>query len=138
MTQTVTVLSVTGSRAKVMHNRPTACHGDCDHCAGGCGAMAAKEKIIVEAENLIGARPGDRVTIQGATGKVATAIMLVYVIPVVLFFLGYFLTEHFGGPGEPVAIFAFLLGLAVAVLVSRRQKKQGREIQFQIIAFANE
>lgn len=138
MTQNVTVLSVQGSTAKVIHNRPTACHGDCDHCAGGCGAMAAKEKIIVEAENRIGARPGDRVVIEGATKKVAAAIALVYILPLFLFFLGYFLAQHFGIPAEPVAILGFLSGLAFAILVSRWQKKQGSEIHFTITAYVHE
>lgn len=138
MTQKVTVLSVSGSTAKVIHNRPTACHGDCDHCAGGCGAMAAKEKIIVEAENLIGARPGDRVIIEGATKKVVSAIMLVYVLPLVLFFLGYFLTQHFTGPATLVALIGFTLGLLAASAVSRFQRKKGTEIQFRITAYATD
>lgn len=138
MTQNVTVLSVQGTTAKVIHNRPTACHGDCDHCAGGCGAMAAKEKIIVEARNLIGAKPGDRVIIEGAATKVATAILLVYVLPILLFFLGYFVTEHYSGPGELVGILGFFLGLIAAIGVSHHQKKKGTEIQFEITAFSHE
>lgn len=138
MTQKVTVLSVNGSMAKVIHNRPTACHGDCDHCAGGCGAMAAKEKIIVEADNLIGARPGDEVIIQGETKKVALAIGLVYVLPLVLFFAGYFMAEHFWSLGTPVGIVGFLLGILAAVVFGRAQRKQGREISFRIVSFANE
>ncbi len=138
MTQKVTVLSVSGTTAKVIHSRPTACHGDCDHCAGGCGSMAAKEKIIVEAENLIGARPGDQVVIEGATRKVAAAIVLVYVLPLVLFFLAYFLTAHFSGPANLMAIIGFCLGLLMAVGVSRSQKKKGTEIRFRITAFAGE
>lgn len=136
MTQNVTVLSTQGCYARVIHNRPTACHGDCDHCAGGCGAMAAKENLVVEAENLIGAQPGDRVVIQGATKKVAVAIALVYVVPVVLFFVGYFLTQAWNGPAELVAVLSFLMGLGLAVLVSRWQRKKGTEIRFQITGFA--
>lgn len=138
MTQKVTVLSVNGSSAKVIHKRPTACHGDCDSCAGGCGSMAAKERIIVEAENLIGAQPGDQVMIQGQTGKVAAAVGLVYVLPLVLFFVGYFLAERICGAGALAGILAFLLGVAAAVLVSRRQRKHGTEIRFQIVSYANE
>lgn len=138
MIQKVTVLSVSGTMAKVIHNRPTACHGDCDNCAGGCGAMAAKERIIVEAENLIGARPGDTVNIEGQTGKVALAIGLVYVLPLVLFFLGYFLCEGLWGAGVPAAIGGFLLGILIAVIVGRGQQKKGREISFRIVSFANE
>ena len=138
MTQKVIVLSVSGATAKVIHNRPTACHGDCDSCAGGCGAMAAKEKIIVEAQNLIGARPGDVVNIEGATGKVALAIGLVYVLPLVLFFLGYFVFESLCGAGVPAALMGFLLGVLIAVLVGRGQKKRGKEITFRIVSFVNE
>ena len=127
MTQKVTVLSVSGTMAKVIHNRPTACHGDCDNCAGGCGAMAAKERIIVEAENLIGARPGDTVNIEGQTGKVALAIGLVYVLPLVLFFLGYFLTASLASVALRylVAAVGFFSGILIAVLYDRHMKKQG-------------
>lgn len=136
MTQKVTVLSVHGTSARVIHSRPTACHGDCDSCAGGCGSMAAKEKIIVDAENLIGARPGDQVMIEGQTGKVATAILLVYVIPVVLFFLGYFLGDAFLSLGAVFGGAGFLIGILLAVLVSQSQKKHGTEIRFKIVSYA--
>lgn len=100
--------------------------------------MAAKEKIIVEARNLIGARPGDQVVIEGATGKVATAIVLVYVLPLVLFFLGYFLAQYCTISPEPVAILGFLVGLGIAVLVSRQQKRRGTQIEFNITSFVNQ
>lgn len=97
--------------------------------------MAAREHIVVEADNLIGAKPGDRVILDGQTGKVATAIVLVYVLPLVLFFLGYAVGALlktgevlFGGLG-------FFLGLATAVAVSRRQKRTGTQIRFQIVAY---
>lgn len=138
MTQKVTVLSVAGNTARVIHNRPTACHGDCDSCAGGCGAMAAKERIIVEAENLIGARPGDQVMIQGQTGKVALAVALVYVLPLILFFVGYFLAERCMGSGEVIAVLGFLLGVAIAVFAGRMQKRRGTEIRFRIVSFVTE
>lgn len=138
MTQKVTVISTRGNMARVMHHRPTACHGDCDHCAGGCGSMAAKEKIVVEAENLISACPGDQVMIEGATKKVAAAIVLVYVLPLVLFFLCYFLTAYFSGPAVPVAVLGFFIGILIAVLVSGYQKKRGTEIRFRIVSFAGE
>ena len=63
MRQTVTVLSLDGNKAKVAYDRPTACHNDCSRCEGGCGAMAAKERVVVTADNPIGARAGDRVDV---------------------------------------------------------------------------
>lgn len=135
MKQKVMVLSTSGNMARVSYHRPTACHGDCSKCAGGCGSMAAKEEIIVSAENLIGARTGDSVYIEGETKKVAWAIVLVYVIPVVLFLAGYFLGQQWGH-GNLIGVLGFFLGLALAVLESRRQKKRGQEIRYQIVSYA--
>ena len=135
MKQKVMVLSTSGNMARVSYRRPTACHGDCSKCAGGCGSMAAKEEIIVSAENLIDAKTGDSVYIEGETKKVAWAIVLVYVIPVVLFLTGYFLGQQ-RGCGNLIGVLGFFLGLALAVLESRRQKKRGQEIRYQIVSYA--
>ena len=135
MKQKVMVLSTSGNMARVSYRRPTACHGDCSKCAGGCGSMAAKEEIIVSAETLIGAKTGDSVYIEGETKKVAWAIVLVYVIPVVLFLAGYFLGQQWGY-GNLIGVLGFFLGLALAVLESRRQKKRGQEIRYQIVSYA--
>ena len=135
MKQKVMVLSTSGNMARVSYRRPTACHGDCSKCAGGCGSMAAKEEIIVSAENLIDAKTGDSVYIEGETKKVAWAIVLVYVIPVVLFLAGYFLGQQWGC-GNLIGVLGFFLGLALAVLESRRQKKRGQEIRYQIVSYA--
>lgn len=136
MRQTVTVVSVSGSQAQVAYDRPTACHGDCSHCAGGCGAMAAKERVVVTADNPIGAAPGDRVTIETSAGAVYSAIFLVYALPVALFFGGYFGAEALGVSGTWPGVLGFLLGLLAAVAASRRKTKTGREIRFEIVAFA--
>lgn len=136
MRQTVTVLSTREGRAQVAYDRPTACHGDCSSCAGGCGAMAAKEQVVVTAENSLGAKPGDRVVIEAATGAVFSAILLVYALPVVLFFAGYFGVEAAGRSGVLGGVVGFFLGLLAAVPVSRRKTKTGREIQFRIVGYA--
>ena len=133
MRQTVTVTAVSGNSATVSYDRPTACHGDCSHCAGGCGETAARERVTVQAENLIGAVPGDQVVIETKTGHVFSAIFLVYASPVLLFFLGYFLLERLGW-AIPGGIFGFLLGLAAAVKLSRG--RLGSSIRFRIVSFA--
>mgnify|MGYP002577944603 CR=1 FL=1 len=135
MKQKVMVRSVSGETAQVQYHRPTACHGDCSKCAGGCGTMAAQEEIVVTAQNLIGAKVGDTVYIEGETKKVAWAILLVYVMPVVLFLIGYFLGQQWDR-GNLIGILGFFLGLVLAVLESRRQRKRGQEIQYRIVSFA--
>ena len=136
MRQTVTVTSVSGNMATVAYDRPTACHGDCSKCAGGCGSMAAKERVVVQAQNPIGARAGDRVVIEAASAQVFSAIFLVYALPVLLFFLGYFSGDWLYGAGGPIGITGFFVGLLIAVFVSRKKTKTGRGIKFQIVSFA--
>lgn len=134
MRQTVTVTAVSGRTATVSYDRPTACHGDCSHCAGGCGETAAKERITVRAENLIGAAPGDRVVIETESGRVFSAIFLVYALPVILFFLGYFMLSgrDLGALGGGLG---FLFGLAAAIGLSRG--RFGKSIRFRIVSFAS-
>lgn len=135
MRQTVTVTSVSGRWATVSYERPTACHGDCSKCAGGCGSMAAKECVVVQAENPIGAKAGDRVIIEAASAQVYYAIFLVYALPVLLFFVGYYAGARFSA-GPLAGVLGFFLGLLAAILVSRRKTKTGREIKFQIVSYA--
>ena len=136
MRQTVTVLSAGNGTAQVAYDRPTACHNDCSRCEGGCGATAAKERVVVTAENPIGAGPGDRVVIEAACREVYSAVFLVYVLPLILFFTGYFGGQALGVPAALAGILGFFLGLGIAVAVSRRMTRHGREIRFRIIAFA--
>jgi positive regulator of sigma E activity len=97
--------------------------------------MAAHERVTVTAENLVGAKPGDKVVIEAASRSVFSAVALVYVLPVVLFFGGYFAGEVWNA-GTLFGAVGFFLGLAVAVLVSRHQTRTGREIQFRIVAYS--
>ena len=135
MKQKVMVISVRDGMAQVQYHRPTACHGDCSKCAGGCGSMAAQEEMIVSAENLIGAHPGDSVGIEGETRKVVWAVALVYVIPVLLFFIGYFIGQNWE-KGNLIGIIGFFFGLVLAVLESRRQRSSGQEIQYRVVSYA--
>jgi sigma-E factor negative regulatory protein RseC len=106
--------------ATVMVQRESACSGDCHKCSG-CGA--AKEVIIFEAINHIGASRGDLVVIQSKTGPVMKAVGVFYVLPLVLFFLGYFLGDKadlgalFGGLG-------FILAIGLSVVYDRKIAKK--------------
>ena len=74
--------------AVVVHIRESACSGDCHKCSG-CGA--ARETVIFTAGNPIGARPGDLVRVESSTAPVLKAAVVLYVLPLLLFFLGYWL-----------------------------------------------
>ncbi len=98
--------------------------------------MAAKECVVVQADNRIGAKVGDRVVIEAASAQVFSAILLVYALPVLLFFTGYFLGARFFSAGSLVGVLGFFLGLLTAVFVSHRKTKTGKEIRFHIVSFA--
>lgn len=97
--------------ATVIHVRESACSGDCHKCAG-CGA--AKEAVVFTADNPIGARVGDLVRVESETAPVLKAAAVLYVLPLVLFFLGYYLGNALGGG------LGFALGVAIVVLYDRK------------------
>jgi sigma-E factor negative regulatory protein RseC len=101
--------------ATVFLQRESACSGDCHKCSG-CGA--AKEVMIFEAQNPIGARRGDLVVIESGTGPVMKAVGVFYVLPLVLFFAGYLLGELWG-LGGLFGCLGFAASLVLAVLYDR-------------------
>ena len=137
MQQTAQVIRiVSNGRAEVKVHRASACAsahncGSCDHCS----FMEHAPEVIVEAENICGAQAGDTVTVESATSNVLGAAVLVYIVPLVLFFVGYF-----GGmalsPTESAAILmggvGFAVGLLLAVAFDRYRKR--RPTQFRIVS----
>lgn len=102
--------------ARVMVIRESACSGDCHKCSG-CGA--AKETLIFEAVNPIGAKPGEVVIVGSESGPVLTGAAILYMLPLILFFLGYFLGDMIS-LGALVGCIGFVAGIAVAALYDRR------------------
>ena len=125
MTQIATIEKLLdGSHAEIAVARQTACAHECAECAG-CGSTGAP--VYARAINAIGAQPGQKVVVESSTKNVMGIILLVYMVPVVLFFLGYFLTAAiFAAPLQyTVAVAAFVLGMIPAVLYDRRLRRQG-------------
>ena len=69
--------------------RKSACGHDCKECAG-CGMTGAA--IHARASDPIGVEPGDKVVVQSETKKLLGVVALVYLLPVIAFLLGYFLS----------------------------------------------
>ena len=118
--------------AQVLHVRQSACSGDCHKCSG-CGA--AQEAIVLEAENPIGAAVGDFVTVCAATGPVLKGAAMLYMMPLVLFFLGYLLGAMAWGKGGLVGCLAFVLGIALAVVYDRKVAAKNKTV-YTITGFA--
>ena len=120
--------------ATVIHVRQSACSGDCHKCSG-CGA--AKETMIFRADNPLGAMPGDVVVVKSATKTVMKAVGIFYVIPLVLFFLGYALGNWLWGLGGLLGGLGFAAGIALAVVYDRKVA-QKENVSYTIIGSAEE
>ena len=123
MTQIATVEKILpGGMAEISVPRKSACGHDCEECAG-CGMTGAA--IKARARNDIGAQPGDKVVVESSTKKIFGVVALVYVLPVVLFLLGYFLSEGLAeGMRYAIAVATFVVSFIPCVLYDRHARKK--------------
>lgn len=118
--------------AQVICIRESACSGDCHKCSG-CGA--AKEAILLTADNPIGADVGDLVNLRSETGPVLKAAMVLYMMPLVLFFVGYGLAAALNMSGALFGSLAFAASIVLIVMYDRRMAKKDNTI-YTITGFA--
>ena len=113
MTQTATVEKILDAGfVEISVPRKSACGHDCEECAG-CGMTGAA--IHARASDPVGVKPGDKVVVQSETKKLLGVVALVYLLPVVAFLLGYFLSE---GLAEKVRYIIAIAAAAAAFLPS--------------------
>ena len=126
MTQIATVERILDAdHVEISVPRKSACGHDCEECAG-CGVSGAA--VHARANNPIGARPGQKVVVESSTKKMLRIVVLVYLIPVVLFFVGYFITMAVTSSVAAqyaVAAAGFVLGIVFAILYDRHLRTQG-------------
>ena len=125
MTQIATVDKLRpDGRAEIVVARQSACAHDCHECAG-CGGTPTPIRAVVD--NPVGAKAGEKVVVESSTRQVFGIILLVYMVPVALFFLVYFATASLGSEGVSIAasILAFFCGVVPAILYDRRVKRSG-------------
>lgn len=134
MTQEAIVTKcLSNNMAEVVVTRTTACGSNC----GNCESCIFQNELKTPAKNLIGAKPGHRVIIESKSSKVYGAILLVYIMPIVLLLLGYFLA-YSGGASEGICILCSFLGLlagAAITVFSQKLKKNKDSITFEIISY---
>ena len=122
MTQIATVEQLLDhGYASISVPRKSACGHDCEECAG-CGVTGAA--VRARAKNDIGAQPGQKVVVESSTKKLLGVVALVYLLPVIFFMLGYFLTEGLGETGRYlIAIGAFALSFIPCILYDRYARR---------------
>ena len=117
-------------RAEVLIARKSACSGDCHKC-GGCGAV--EQTLRVAAENPVDAKRGDIVWLESESRTVLLSAALLYLLPLLLFLIGYLAAYTLGGWSAAIGVGGFVLGLLPAVVYDRKLKK--RPPAYTIIGF---
>lgn len=132
MTQIATIERILdATHAEISVPRKSACGHDCEECAG-CGVTGSA--VHAKAVNSIGAMPGQKVVVESSTQNMLGIIFLVYMVPVVLFLLGYLLSTPLQSVPlrYGIATASFVLGIVLATLYDRRLKQQGG-LKFNIV-----
>ena len=111
--------------ALVVHQRLSACSGDCHKCSG-CGA--AKEVMLLKADNPIGAEKGSLVKITSESAPVLKAAMVLYVLPLLLFFLGYGVGAAAGKGAGLLGFLGFLIGIVLVVAYDRHLARKDKTV----------
>lgn len=122
--------------AEVAVKRQSACGHDCSKCGGGCSELMVSSTVSVVAANPVRAMPGDMVRVESSTGGILKAAVVVYLVPFILFFLGYFIcaaAQLGGGVSAAVGGIGFAVGVLLAVLLDRQVRRE-RSITFCITA----
>ena len=137
MIQTAKVTKVfPDGRAEVAVKRQSACGHDCSKCGGGCSEFTVSSRVAAMAANPVRAMPGDMVRVESSTGGILKAAVVVYLVPFILFFLGYFVCAALqlsSGISAAVGGIGFAVGVLLAVLLDR-QVRRSRSITFCITA----
>lgn len=114
--------------AEIIVTRKSACSADCDSCHG---CAHPEEKVSICAKNVADAQVGETVTVESATSTILGWTALLYLFPVLLMFLLYFIVPF----SEGIKIISSLAGLALGFflckMVSEKILKR-RSIKFII------
>lgn len=118
--------------AEIEVQRQSACGHDCAKC-GGCGTPT--ERIQATAHNAIQAQVGDIVTVEGSSKQILGMAVIVYTIPLILFFICYtigIILKLSEGWSILTGVVGFILGIIFAIRRNHQMKSTG-EIIFTIV-----
>ncbi len=121
------VISINNLIAKIQMNRTGACSEEHEGCPWNAFAEnILKDEIFIDAENLIEAKPGDKVEVAINLNFFKMAIFLVYIVPLIGLFGGLF----FGIMIAPIfnlskyssvfGVVFMILGLIISILIVKK------------------
>lgn len=101
-----------GDMCEVAVLRQSACGENCAHCKGGC----TPTDTIIFAENIVGAKAGDRVVLEIPDKTGIKAAALVYLLPIIALITGALLAYSEGLSEGAVALIS-LMSMAAVILI---------------------
>ena len=137
MRQRARVLEVKGKTATVSVSRASMCEGcvKSGGCGGHCdltGLVAMDRSMKAEAQNPIGAKPGELVEVETDSRRVIGYAALVFLLPVIVCGLCYMAGSRlFGGEkaGVIAAAVGFVLTFALIALIDRTLRRRTPDIR---------
>ncbi len=107
-----------GNIAEVALKRESACGKQCSQCAG---CFSEARVIAVDASNEARADVGDTVVVESSSGRIISIAALVYLTPVLTFFIAYFCLASLSAVARiSLAGACFFAGFAAPFFYSRR------------------
>ncbi len=138
------VLSVSGNRAKVKSVRQSAC-ASCANCEskGHCHAQLIfgdqNSSIVTEVYNTAGAKAGDRVLLASKGANILLLSMAVFVLPVALSVLSYFIAARFfASENIPVIFLAVTFFACFALCAFFCDKYAKKNLKTEIVKIIEE
>ena len=127
VTEQGVIETVRPRKALVRIHRSSACEG-CKS-RGACQSLSDRE-MLVEVENELSARAGDRVEISIPAGSLLKLSLLVYFIPIVAFLIGAYAGDAWSGALKMDAVLAsVLLGGGAMALTFVMLRKMSRSAE---------
>ena len=106
------VIETFGDMAKVKSSR----HGDCKNC----GACPGDNATVLDVQNPLGAKPGQRVSFEIKETNMLKAAFVVYIMPLIAMFLGavagFWLGEKIGKPTVMFQIGGGILAFMLSIV----------------------
>jgi len=117
------VVELVGNKAKVRASR----HGDCENC----GVCDGDNAVIMEIENSLSAKPGQKVAFVMPEANMLQAAFVVYILPLIAIFvgalIGWFVASQFGQSLLSFQIGGGILAFIVSVIYVRLYDSAARK-----------
>lgn len=137
MRERAIVIETNGNLAEIEVTKASMCedcekNGGCSHHCEISGIVAGNRKMKTAAQNRIGAKPGDLVEVETESIKVLGYAALVFIMPIVVCALFYYLADmiaHNNVYSLSLAAVGFVLSFAVIAVIVRHKKGASPDIE---------